>query len=100
MEIEITDINSIDVGDLIGYKGEKYVCVQTRATEDQWYTIIYTIKESDYEKYKGKTLGINDPVFKILAYQDICDDTILNYEYTMIEKKKYTDIQTMLKLGD
>ena len=49
-------------------------------------------------KQEGKTLGINDPVFKILAYQDICDDLVLEYRYHMVEKNKYPDIQTKITL--
>jgi hypothetical protein len=97
----IMDISDIGVGDLIEYNGEKYVCVETHPTQDQWYTIIYTIKESDYEKYKGKTLPINDSsIFKMLEYQDICDDAILEYRYHMVEKRKYSNIKSMIKLGE
>ena len=69
---QIEDINDIDVGDVISYNDINFVCVRTeKTTDDPWYTIIYTIKEDDYEKFKGKTLGINDPVFKILAYNHL-----------------------------
>ena len=96
---QIEDINDIDVGDVISYNDINFVCVRTEKTaNDRWYTIIYTIKEDDYEKFKGKTLGINDPVFKILAYQDICDDLFLEYRYHMVEKNKYPDIQTKITL--
>ena len=81
-------INDIDIGDVILRNNEKYVCISANRCQDEYYSLIYIIKE----KYKGHQLALdlkNDNEITILEAYDFEDEYIY-----ITEKSKYKNCFT------
>ena len=42
-------INDIDIGDVLLRNNEKYVCISTNHCQDEYYSLIYIIKETEWD---------------------------------------------------
>ena len=86
-------ISDIDIGDVILRNNEKYVCISTNHCQDEYYSLIYIIKEKYLlEKYKGRQLALdlkNDNEITILEAYDFEDEYIY-----IAEKSKYKNCFT------